>query len=84
MFHGKTELGYASHTSRRSSIPPEKKRMLDEAAIRCIVMDGRCWGDFRRAGMSKFLSVAIPGYYGPCGRTVQRNLSKLYLEKKRS
>ena len=62
----------------------EKKRKLDEAAINCIIIDGRPWGDFRRDGMSQFLKVAVPGYTGPCSRTVQRNLFQLYNKKKKT
>ena len=60
----------------------EKKCKLDEAAINCIIIDGRSWGDFRRDGISQFLKVAVPGYTGPCSRTVQRNLFQLYNKKK--
>ena len=45
-------------------------------------MDSRPWGDFKRNGMLKFLSVAVPGYTGPSSRTVQRRLTKLYRKKK--
>jgi len=54
---------------------------LDEAAVRSIIMDARSFGDYRRPGMQSFLKVAVPGYYEPSSRTVQRNLSKLYVEK---
>ncbi len=35
-------------------------------------------------GIMQFLKIAVPGYSGPCGRTVQRNLSKLYRKKKKN
>ena len=54
---------------------------MNDVAIHCIILDGRPWGDFRRPGMAKFLSVAVPGYKGPSSRTVQRALSKLYFQK---
>ena len=82
--HGKMQLACKSHRLPRSKISPEKKRQLDEVAINCIIADGRSWGDFQRPGMSRFLSVATPGYTGPSSRTVQRKLSKLYLEKHRN
>lgn len=44
-------------------------------------MDTRPFGDYRRPGMQSFLKVAVPGYYGPSSRTVERNLSKLYVKK---
>lgn len=67
----------------RVAFSAEKKRLLDKAAIECIILDSRPWGDFKRIGMKKFLSVALPGYTGPSTRTVQRQLSKLYFEKTR-
>ena len=80
--HGKIELGYKSQLAARESVSIDKKRLLDDAVIQCIVMDGRSWGDFRRNGMQKFLKIATPGYSGPCSRTVQRRLTKLYIKKK--
>ena len=82
--HGKKELISKSH--RSSSVPsvsPKKKRQLDEAAIRSIIMDARPFGDYRRAGMQSFLQVAVPGYYGPSSRTVKRSLAKLYVKKRK-
>ncbi|CAF3937245.1 unnamed protein product [Rotaria sp. Silwood1] len=61
-------------------IKPEKKRELHEAAIDCIITDGRPFGDFRRLGMSKFLNVICPGYRGPGRKTVRRRLGILYHE----
>ena len=55
------------HSQQQQQIPkynqikPEKKRIFDEAALECIVTDGRAFGDFRRLGMSKFLNVICPG-----------------------
>ena len=70
-------------TARITGVAAEKKKLLDEAAIQCIIVDARGFGDFRRTGMQSFLRVAVPGYYGPSSRTVQRNLARLY-EKKRT
>lgn len=81
--HGKIHLACKSHIIRRATLSAEKKRLLDKAAVECIIIDARCWGDFKRAGMTKFLSVAVPDYTGPSSRTVQRQLSKLYVEKAR-
>jgi hypothetical protein len=57
--------------------------VLDELAIKAIVIDSRSFGDFRRFGMQGFLRIAIPGYFGPAARTVQRNSKNLYNEKKK-
>ena len=75
------QLACKSHMTPRMGVSAEKKRLLDEAAINCIISDARCWGDFKRPGMAKFLSVAVPGYTGPSSRTVRRKLSKLYFDK---
>ena len=81
--HGKAQLRCKSfRSSRITSVAPAKKKLLDEAATRCIIVDARGFGDFRRAGMQSFLKVAVPGYYGPSSRTVQRNLSRLYQKKR--
>ena len=80
--HGKTQL--ISKSQRSSTTIPvatKKKKQLDEAGIRSIIMDARAFGDYRRPGMQAFLKVAVPGNYGPSSRTVQRNLSKLYVQK---
>ncbi|CAF1202668.1 unnamed protein product [Adineta ricciae] len=79
--HGKMQLACKSHRSPRATIPSDKKNLLDEAAINCIITDARCWNDFKRPGMIKFLSVAVPGYSGPSSRSVQRQLKKLYFKK---
>jgi hypothetical protein len=80
--HGKIQLCSRSHRLSRHTIPVEKKRILDEAVMQCIIVDARPWGDFKRDGMEKFLSVAVPGYTGPSTRSVQRTLAKLYVKKK--
>lgn len=81
--HGKTQLHCNSFRSARlTGVAPERKRSLDEAAIRCVVVDARGFGDFRRSGMQSFLRVAVPGYYGPSSRTVQRHLARFYKKKR--
>ncbi|CAF2090095.1 unnamed protein product [Rotaria magnacalcarata] len=67
-------------TANPKQIKPEKKRELHQAAIDCIITDGRAFGDFRRLGMSKFLNVICPGYRGPGRKTVRRRLGILYHE----
>ena len=83
--HGKVNLYSKSQIPcPPDSVAPGRKRKLDEAAIRAIIIDSRSFGDLRRAGMQSFLRVAIPGYNGPAARTVQRNLKKFYNEKKQT
>lgn len=60
---------------------PHRKRKLDEAAIRCIVQDGRPFGGFRKQGMAAFLAAVAPGYFGPHERTVQRTIKRLHSTK---
>ncbi|CAF1270327.1 unnamed protein product [Rotaria sordida] len=77
-----SEVMYNSQRQQRVSksnqIKPEKKREFDEAAIDCIITDGRPFGDFRRLGMAKFLNVICPGYRGPSRKTVRRRLGLVY------
>lgn len=82
--HGKTNLYSKSQIPKTvTTIAPVKKKKLDKAAIKAIIIDSRSFGDFRRTGMQSFLQVATPGYKDPTARTVQRNLKQLYNEKKR-
>ncbi|CAF3793323.1 unnamed protein product [Rotaria socialis] len=64
--------------SKSSKIRPEKKREYHQAALNCIVTDGRPFGEFRRAGMVKFLDVVCPGYLGPSRKTIGRRLGNAY------
>ena len=63
--HHMSELMYNSQRQqlipKPSYIKPEKKREFHEAAIDCIITDGRSFNDFRRPGMDKFLNVIYPG-----------------------
>jgi len=65
---------------KKISMSSSLKKKLHNAAINCIVKDGRPFGDFRREGMKKFLSIAVPGYIGPHRTTVARRLHHLYLQ----
>ncbi|CAM4807511.1 unnamed protein product [Rotaria magnacalcarata] len=67
------------HDENKQSVPSNLKKKLHNAAIDCIIQDGRPFGDFHRPGMKKFLAIAIPGYVGPHRTTVARRLHKLYL-----
>ncbi len=46
---------------KQNEIKPEKKLLYDEAALNCIVTDGRAFGDLRRRGMAKFINVICSG-----------------------
>ncbi|CAF4026770.1 unnamed protein product, partial [Rotaria sordida] len=64
--------------TKSNQIKPEKKQEFHQAAIECIVTDGRPFGDFRRPGMLKFLNIICPGYRGPSRKTVRRRLGAEY------
>jgi hypothetical protein len=51
----------AQSMAKSKLITPEKRLELHEAAIDCIITDGRPFGDFRRLGMKKFLNKIYPG-----------------------
>ena len=59
------DVMYTSQLQQRvpklNPIKPDRKLELDEAAIDCIITDGRPFGDFRRLGMSRFLNEIYPG-----------------------
>ncbi|CAF4047465.1 unnamed protein product [Rotaria magnacalcarata] len=80
--HNMFEVMYESQkrqrVSKSSKIRPEKKREYHQAALNCIVTDGRPFGEFRRAGMAKFLDVVCPGYLGPSRKTIGRRLGIAY------
>lgn len=63
--HNMAEVMFDSQRQQRAKtshkIPTEKKHLYHAAAFECIVTDGRPFGDFRRAGMSKFLDTICPG-----------------------
>ena len=84
IFHKKREFLYPSQIKQSEkktpNISPEKKRQLDDAAIDCIVLDGRSFTDFKKPGMQKFLNIAVPGYVGPSRYTVSRRLKLMYSE----
>ena len=80
--HDKIGVGYPSQLAKRGPVFIEKKPKLNDAAIQCIIIDGRSWEDFRRSGMLKFLNTAVPSYSGATSRAVKRNLSKLQINKK--
>jgi hypothetical protein len=64
--HDMSELMFPSQQQQQQmpktkEIKPEKKILYDEAALDCIVTDGRTFGDLRRQGMTNFLNVICPG-----------------------
>lgn len=58
------------------------KKILDEAAIQAIIEDSHSFNIFRKPGMQKFLSLAVPKYRGPNRRTVVKRLRSMYKERR--
>lgn len=42
-------------------LPVEKKKILDSLIVKCIIEDGRSFGDLRRSGVLKVFNHLIPG-----------------------
>ncbi|CAF1543957.1 unnamed protein product [Adineta ricciae] len=93
--HNKVELQLARPTGcPADKVSPVHRARLHQLLINAIVVDGRCFGDFRRAGFSRFLECAVPGmpcllinpircifcsgYVPPHSNTVRRSLKQLY------
>ncbi|CAF1502782.1 unnamed protein product [Adineta steineri] len=60
--HDLVQLQLASQPRNKptNSIPREKKQRLDHLANLAIFEDGRTFGDFRKSGISKFITEGIP------------------------
>ncbi|CAF1303921.1 unnamed protein product [Rotaria sp. Silwood1] len=67
---------------KEESIPDQRKKDLDTAAIQAIIEDSHSFNIFRKPGMQKFLSKAVPGYRGPNRRTVVKRLKSMYKERR--
>ncbi|CAF1609609.1 unnamed protein product [Didymodactylos carnosus] len=59
--HGKTELKLENITKTKRTIPINKKHELDELCLKCIVQDGRAFGDLRKTGILKLFRAVMPG-----------------------
>jgi hypothetical protein len=60
--HNKIELLLARQDCNHSEkVSPIHRDRLHKLLINAIVVDGRCFGDFRKAGFSQFLECAVPG-----------------------
>ena len=67
---------------RKQTISTQYKNKLDTVAIAAIIEDAHSFNIFRKPGMQKFLSLAIPGYRGPDRRTVVKRLKSVYKERR--
>jgi hypothetical protein len=60
--HKKTELMLASQDEKTiGKVSHVQRRRLHQLLINAIIVDGRCFGDFRKSGFCRFLEAAIPG-----------------------
>ena len=60
--HNKIELLLARQECNHSEkVSPVHRDRLHKLLVNAIVVDGRCFGDFRKAGFSQFLECAVPG-----------------------
>jgi hypothetical protein len=53
-------ISSARHSSK-STINNDVKKKLNELVYKCIIEDGRSFGDLRKPGMSRFIEEIIPG-----------------------
>ncbi|CAF1384341.1 unnamed protein product [Didymodactylos carnosus] len=56
---------------------PSGKRRLNEIAIKCVVKDGRSFGDLSKPGLCELFDAIAPGFRPPHRNTVQKNLKRL-------
>jgi len=64
--------------SKQQTASYQRKNDLNTAAIEAIVQDSHTFNLFRKPGMQKFLSLAVPGYRGPTRQTVVKRLKHMY------
>ncbi|CAF4085958.1 unnamed protein product [Rotaria magnacalcarata] len=81
--HKLTDFLYPSQRPQEKLPKPvnltqQRKKILDEAAIQAIIDDSHSFNIFRKSGMQKFLSLAVPNYRGPNRRTVVKRLKSMY------
>lgn len=60
--HNKTDLILLPRDDiRGKKLSKSKRDKLHQLLISAIIVDGRCFSDFRKPGFSRFLQYAIPG-----------------------
>jgi hypothetical protein len=50
-----------AHRSSNSTINNDMKKKLNELVYKCIIEDGRSFGDLRKPGMARFIEEILPG-----------------------
>ena len=60
--YSKTDLSLISRVDKQcEKISTTVRNKLHKLLINAIVVDGRCFSDFRKSGFSRFMEYAIPG-----------------------
>ncbi|CAF1116963.1 unnamed protein product, partial [Brachionus calyciflorus] len=59
---------------------PEKRKIINEAILDCILIDSRPFSDFSKPGMMKLIDVIIPGYKPPSRTTISRRLESEFIK----
>ncbi|CAF1292438.1 unnamed protein product, partial [Didymodactylos carnosus] len=65
--HGKTELKLPSREIKEECdcrLPPQEKKKLHDLCIRCIVQDGRAFGDLSKPGIPRLIHAIVPVFIG--------------------
>ena len=47
--------------NQKKKLPPQTKKLLDQLVVEAVVRDARCFTDFDKPGLKKFLQLALPG-----------------------
>ena len=47
--------------NQKKKLPPHTKKHLDQLVIEAVIRDARCFTDFDKPGLKKFLQLALPG-----------------------
>lgn len=60
--HNKTDLSLMARVNKQGEkISTTERDKLHKLLINAIVVDGRCFSDFRKSGFSRFIEYAFPG-----------------------
>ena len=60
--HNKTDLLLVPQDGKRvDKVSNTERNRLHQLLINAIIVDGRCFSDFRKSGFSRFLEYAVPG-----------------------
>ncbi|CAF1541267.1 unnamed protein product [Adineta ricciae] len=76
--HNKIDLLLVSSDDKVArKLPTIERNKLHQLLINAVIVDGRCFSDFRKSGFSRFLEYTVPGYKPPHSNTVRRWIKHL-------